>query len=56
MKEKIKSNVAYELFGEMRYLTPEENKKKAEMYRKMSEVVGIERENNNEFDNQRNKF
>lgn len=53
MKEKTKSNIAYELFGEMRYLTPEENKKKAEMYRKMSEKVEIEteRENNNEFSN-----
>lgn len=32
-------NISNELFGEMRYLTPEENKKKMDMYRKMSTIV-----------------
>lgn len=33
------NDIAYELFGEMRHLTPEENEKKKEMYRKMSTAV-----------------
>jgi hypothetical protein len=33
------NNIAYELFGEMRYLTPEENEKKQNMYRGMSTVI-----------------
>jgi hypothetical protein len=35
----IMNNVANEFFGEMRYLTPEENERKKEMYRKMSTNV-----------------
>ncbi|MCQ2514761.1 MAG: hypothetical protein MJ089_06715 [Ruminococcus sp.] len=43
-KQLIKKNaliedISNEIFGEMRYLTPEENEKKIDMYRKMSTVV-----------------
>lgn len=41
-------DVAHEIFGEMRYLTPEENEKKRNMYRKMSvsvEAKSDEKEN-----------
>ena len=31
--------ISYELFGKMRYLTPEENAKKMDMYRQMSITV-----------------
>lgn len=53
MNNETVSSIAYELFGEMRYLTPEENKKKAEMYRKMSEKIEIETEweSSNELNN-----
>lgn len=37
-------DIASEIFGEMRYLTPEENARKRNMYRKMSEPEYIERE------------
>lgn len=33
------NNIAHELFGETRYLTPEENARKRNMYRKMSTVI-----------------
>jgi hypothetical protein len=32
-------NAAHKIFGDMRYLTPEENERKKEMYRKMSTAV-----------------
>lgn len=31
--------ISYELFGKMKYLTPEENAKKMDMYRQMSITV-----------------
>ena len=37
-------NIAFEMFGDMRCLTPEENEKKLNMYRKISEPIYIGRE------------
>ena len=39
MNDNNLNNIAYELFGSMRYLTPEENEKKRNMYRKMSIAI-----------------
>lgn len=35
----LNEDISNEIFGEMRYLTPEENTKKLNMYRKISTVV-----------------
>ena len=46
--KKTYKNITEEAFGGMRYLTPEENKRKADMYRNMSvKIEGFNFSENN---------
>jgi hypothetical protein len=53
MNDNNLNNIAYELFGSMRYLTPEENERKKEMYRNMSTAINETELFDKEKDNDR---
>jgi hypothetical protein len=53
MNDNNLNNIAYELFGSMRYLTPEENKNKSDMYRNMSTAINETELFDKEIDNDR---